>query len=161
MRTLLALVIAGIVLTGGPAFAGPRDPAPGVRAPGSGRLVAPADLHPARYRAFPSPGVPKSNLMVSYHMTSASSQARFASAVNLQCEPAGGAHPAAPAACVALQRAGANPGKLIPATTACVLIYAPVTAQIAGSWRGKPVKWSHRYGNTCEMRRATGVLFKF
>jgi hypothetical protein len=36
-----------------------------------------------------------------------------------------------------------------------------VTAEVSGVWRRMPVKWTHKYGNTCEMRRATGVLFEF
>jgi hypothetical protein len=43
----------------------------------------------------------------------------------------------------------------------CMMLYQPVTARIAGTWRGQRVKWSHQYGNGCEMTRATGVLFKF
>ena len=43
----------------------------------------------------------------------------------------------------------------------CMDLYAPVTAKISGTWRGGRVRWSHVYGNTCEMTRATGVLFKF
>jgi hypothetical protein len=41
------------------------------------------------------------------------------------------------------------------------MIYAPITAQISGTWRGKKITWSQRYGNPCEMTRATGVLFEF
>ncbi|MEV6300974.1 SSI family serine proteinase inhibitor [Actinoplanes sp. NPDC051861] len=84
-----------------------------------------------------------------------------AKAVKLTCDPAGGGHPQPAQACAALRRAKADPGKLKPGDSLCILLYKPVTARIAGKWRGKAVKWQHTYGNTCEMNRATGVLFDF
>ena len=56
---------------------------------------------------------------------------------------------------------GGDPSKINPTLNACVLVYAPVTAEVTGTWRGTPVAWKQRYGNTCEMRRATGALFQF
>ena len=41
------------------------------------------------------------------------------------------------------------------------LLYQPVTASVKGTWRGKAVKWQQTFGNSCEMTRATGVLFDF
>ena len=41
------------------------------------------------------------------------------------------------------------------------MIYQPVDAAITGNWRGRPVEWRHRFGNACEMRRATGAVFGF
>jgi hypothetical protein len=43
----------------------------------------------------------------------------------------------------------------------CMMLYAPVTARLDGTWRGCRVRWVHQYGYGCEMTRATGVLFKF
>jgi len=88
-------------------------------------------------------------------------EAGYAAAVKLTCMPAGGGHPEAAQACTTLRVAGVDPAKIKPARVMCMMLYAPVTAQITGVWRGAPVRWTHTYGNTCEMTRATGVLFKF
>ncbi|MEV4350714.1 SSI family serine proteinase inhibitor [Actinoplanes sp. NPDC049596] len=84
-----------------------------------------------------------------------------AMAVTLACEPSGGGHPKPEAACETLSAVGADPSKIEPKPTACVMIYAPVTAEVSGVWRRMPVKWTHKFGNMCELRRATGVLFEF
>ncbi|GAA2667623.1 MULTISPECIES: SSI family serine proteinase inhibitor [Actinoplanes] len=88
-------------------------------------------------------------------------EAGYATAVKLTCDPAGGAHPQPVQACAALTRTGANPARLKPADRYCFLLYKPITARLSGTWRGRTVKWTHTYGNSCEMNRATGVLFAF
>lgn len=88
-------------------------------------------------------------------------EAGFAAAVKLTCDPAGGGHPEAAQACATLRTAGADPEKIKPAPVMCMMIYSPITAEITGVWRGAPVRWTHTYGNKCEMLRATGVLFQF
>jgi hypothetical protein len=88
-------------------------------------------------------------------------EAGYATAVTLRCDPPGGAHPKPAAACRTLRTVGGHPARLKPARTLCTMIYAPITAQITGRWRGKKINWSETYGNTCEMTRATGVLFRF
>ncbi|MBM2615247.1 serine protease [Actinoplanes sp. LDG1-06] len=87
--------------------------------------------------------------------------AGFATAVELSCDPPGGGHPKPVEACATLARVDADPDRIKPATTACILLYKPVTAELSGVWQGRVVSWKHRYGNTCEMRRATGELFRF
>ncbi|MFF5082740.1 SSI family serine proteinase inhibitor [Actinoplanes sp. NPDC000266] len=111
---------------------------------------------PKPYGSPPRPQEPKVALKLQY-----TSESGFAMAVTLDCEPAGGGHPKPEAACETLSAVGADPGRIEPKTTACVMIYAPVTAEVTGVWRRMPVKWTHKFGNTCEMRRATGVLFEF
>ncbi|WP_433302626.1 SSI family serine proteinase inhibitor [Actinoplanes sp. CA-030573] len=101
-------------------------------------------------------GEPESKLTVSYM-----ADAGFASAVKLECGPAGGGHPRAAAACAELTAVGGDLDKIEPAHTACILIYQPVTAEVTGEWRGTTVQWKHRYGNSCEMRRALGALVAF
>ena len=88
-------------------------------------------------------------------------EAGYATAVTLRCHPSGGAHPQPRAACQTLRAVGGRPARIKPAHTMCTMIYAPITAQITGKWRGKKISWSKTYGNTCEMIRATGVLFRF
>jgi hypothetical protein len=87
--------------------------------------------------------------------------AGYAAAVMLRCDPAGGAHPKKVRACRSLAGVGGDPGRLKPAAIMCTMEYAPVTAQVTGTWRGRKVNWSHRFGNTCDMHRTTGVLTAF
>jgi subtilisin inhibitor-like len=98
-----------------------------------------------------SPAPAPSHLTLSY----------AAQTVRLECNPAAGNHPEAAQACAILRRTGADPAKIKPARVMCMMLWSPVTARIAGTWRGARVTWSHQYGNSCEMSRATGVLFKF
>jgi hypothetical protein len=88
-------------------------------------------------------------------------EAGYAAAVKLQCDPPAGAHPKAAEACTTLKKVGGRPDQLTPARTMCTMIYAPITAGITGTWRGKKIDWSRTYGNSCEMNRANGVLFLF
>jgi hypothetical protein len=88
-------------------------------------------------------------------------EAGYATAVTLRCDPPGGGHPKPSAACRTLRAVGGRPARLKPGRTMCAMIYAPITAQITGRWRGRTVDWSQTYGNSCEMTRATGVLFRF
>ncbi|WP_430779850.1 SSI family serine proteinase inhibitor [Actinoplanes sp. G11-F43] len=81
--------------------------------------------------------------------------------VRLTCGPVGGGHPKAGEACATLRGIGGNPAKLKGGDSLCVLLYRPVTARLKGTWRGKVVNWQRTYGNSCEMGRATGVLFQF
>lgn len=104
----------------------------------------------------PAHTTPQSHLTLTY-----TAQAGHAGAVTLTCNPTGGPHPEAGQACAILRSTGADPARIKPAQVMCMMLYAPVTARLTGTWRGTRVRWSHRYGNSCEMTRATGVLFKF
>ncbi|MFC4064202.1 SSI family serine proteinase inhibitor [Actinoplanes subglobosus] len=84
-----------------------------------------------------------------------------AKSVRLTCGPAGGDHPRAGQACATLRGAGGDPANLKGGDSLCILLYQPVTASMDGTWRGKLVKWRQTFGNSCEMTRATGVLFDF
>jgi hypothetical protein len=99
---------------------------------------------------------PKAKLTVGYM-----ADAGFADAVKLECDPAGGGHPQAARACAELAAVGGDLDQIEPARTACMLIYQPVTATVSGEWRGAKIEWRHRYGNSCEMKRALGVLVAF
>jgi hypothetical protein len=104
--------------------------------------------------AAAAPG--RTELTVSYL-----ADAGYAAAVKLRCDPAGGAHPKKAQACRSLARVGGNPARLRPAARMCTMEYAPVTAQVKGTWQGRKVNWSHKFGNTCDMHRTTGVLTAF
>jgi hypothetical protein len=88
-------------------------------------------------------------------------EAGYARAVLLRCSPPGGGHPKAAQACAALKAAGGRPAALEPAEVVCTLQYTPVTATVAGAWKGRKVTWSRTFGNECELTRATGVVFRF
>jgi hypothetical protein len=103
----------------------------------------------------------QSHLTQSHLTLTYMAEAGYADAVKLTCDPTGGPHPEAGQACAILRSTGADPAKIKPAHVMCMMLWQPVTAQLAGTWRGAKVKWSHQYGNSCEMTRATGVLFKF
>lgn len=151
------LVVAGLVgaavLVGaaGPAVAETGGPVvSGVRTrPTSG----PGMLAATRLPAAP---LKRTALTLSYM-----ADAGYAAAIKLGCDPAAGPHPEKKQACAVLKRVGGRPDHLTPARTMCMMIYAPVRADISGTWKGRPVKWSKTYGNRCEMNRATGVLFQF
>jgi subtilisin inhibitor-like len=101
--------------------------------------------------------LPKTELTLAYM-----ADAGYATAVVLKCTPKpGGSHPKAAEACKILKHVGGQPARLIPGRSMCMMVYAPITAEITGRWQGKKMKWSKKYGNTCEMTRATGVLFTF
>ncbi|MFF6882874.1 SSI family serine proteinase inhibitor [Streptomyces sp. NPDC012421] len=79
--------------------------------------------------------------------------------VTLLCDPAGGDHPRAEAACADLD---ARQGRVErDSDTACVLLYDPVEVRAEGVWRGRPVSFSRQYGNTCELNARTGAVFAF
>ena len=108
--------------------------------------------------AAPAPGAAsrRTELTLSY-----AADAGYATAVVLRCDPPGGGHPRAARACRVLAKAGGSPSNIRPARRMCLMIYAPITAHVTGVWRGVRVRWSRRFGNACEMTRATGVLFDF
>ena len=122
-------------------------------------LAAGAVLGTPGPAAAMGPGVaprPKTDLVLSYM-----ADAGYAAAVTLTCDPAGGAHPKPAKACAALTKAGGDPGRLKPAATLCTLEYAPITAQVTGTWRGARVNWTKTFPNGCDLTRATGVVFRF
>jgi hypothetical protein len=107
--------------------------------------------------ALPAPGYgPEARLTVSY-----TAEAGYAAAVKLECDPVGGGHPQAVRVCAELDAVAGDPERLPLGTGACVALYAPVEAELTGTWHGTTIAWRQRYGNSCEMRRATGGLFDF
>ncbi len=99
---------------------------------------------------------PTTDLVLSY-----TADAGYAAAVTLTCDPAGGAHPKPVKACATLKKVAGDPGRLKPAPAMCTMEYAPITAEITGTFKGRTVHWSKTFGNPCDLARATGVLFAF
>jgi hypothetical protein len=80
--------------------------------------------------------------------------------LTLTCDPDGGNHPNADAACAEIEAAGGDlaalpgePGVL------CTYIYDPVTVTATGTWRGQEVNYQQTFPNTCELIRETGSVF--
>jgi hypothetical protein len=102
---------------------------------------------------------PKSELELSYETVTG--QIGYAAAVVLTCHPAGGAHPKPAKACAALAKVNGKPGRIKAKPAMCTLEYAPITAAVAGRWKGRTVSWKKTYPNHCDMVRSTGALFTF
>ena len=81
--------------------------------------------------------------------------------VTLTCSPAGGTHKRAKTACAALNAAKGDPAAITNDGSMCMMIYDPVTVTANGRWKGKPLKFTHTYGNACELHAATGAVFAF
>jgi hypothetical protein len=86
-----------------------------------------------------------------------------AKTVGLECEPAGGEHPAAKDACRELLLAQGDFAALAShqELANCTMEYMPVIAVAEGTWRGQPVSWQREFSNRCTLRSATGVVFEF
>ncbi|GGU79712.1 SSI family serine proteinase inhibitor [Lentzea flava] len=83
-----------------------------------------------------------------------------ATAYSLTCNPDGGDHPAADAACAEIEAARGDftalpgePGML------CTYLYDPVTVSATGRWMGQEVNYQETFPNTCELIRETGSVF--
>jgi hypothetical protein len=109
----------------------------------------------------PPPGaetIPSSTLV----LTTADADGGQAKTVNLHCEPAGGTHPHAQAACDELVRADGNAQDVEDLQdVACTFDYRPVHVTVTGTWRGVQRTFDHTYPNACAMRVDTGTVFQF
>ncbi|NHD18663.1 MULTISPECIES: SSI family serine proteinase inhibitor [unclassified Actinopolyspora] len=81
----------------------------------------------------------------------------------LHCDPAGGTHPEAAAACEQLDAVQGRLGSLRAGKEKpmCPLVYRPVTVKATGTWKNSPVQYSQKYSNSCEMKAYTGAVFNF
>ncbi|MFB9905276.1 SSI family serine proteinase inhibitor [Allokutzneria oryzae] len=80
----------------------------------------------------------------------------------LTCQPHGGNHPLAEAACKDLEQAHGNFAKLPGAADkACTMEYNPVDGTARGTWRGTPVEFTKHFGNPCVVNAETGPVFRF
>ncbi|MDT0327196.1 SSI family serine proteinase inhibitor [Nocardiopsis lambiniae] len=77
------------------------------------------------------------------------------SVVTLNCDPAGGTHPEAEAACAAIAEAGSIK-EITPTEGFCTMEYRPVTVTAGGA-----ENFERTYGNRCELSLAKGVVFAF
>jgi hypothetical protein len=85
-----------------------------------------------------------------------------ASVATLRCDPPGGSHSNAAAACDALAAAGGDFNKLTGRPgTVCPDLFDPVTARARGEYRGAPVDFERTYPNRCDLDRQTAPVFQF
>ncbi|MCO1580795.1 SSI family serine proteinase inhibitor [Crossiella sp. SN42] len=79
----------------------------------------------------------------------------------LTCQPPGGDHPRAAAACADLTRANGDLARLPgdPAHPGCPRDYRPVTVTARGHWQGRPVRFQRTYPNQCVLTASTGPVF--
>ncbi|WP_086826045.1 SSI family serine proteinase inhibitor [Allokutzneria sp. NRRL B-24872] len=82
--------------------------------------------------------------------------------VTLRCDPTGGNHPLAAAACSQLAKVAGNFTRLnaVPVPR-CTKEYAPRTVRATGFWRGQAVSHRASYANSCLALAATGSVFRF
>jgi hypothetical protein len=80
----------------------------------------------------------------------------------LTCDPVGGDHPEAEAACRALDRSGANALPPVPRGRLCTQVFeGPEVAAVSGTWKGQRVDSRFNLRNGCEVGRwkaLTGLL---
>lgn len=112
--------------------------------------------------AASAPGIgPATDLALALHEGETTSGAVLAE-VTLLCDPAGGTHPRASAACDSLSKVDGNFAELPPVVGAvCLNIYDPVTAVANGAYRGRPVEFVRTYSNRCDAGSSTDNVFKF
>ena len=81
----------------------------------------------------------------------------------LSCDPAGGTHPRADAACASLRDAGGDFHRLSQnhAATPCPMVLKPVVATAHGNWQGKPVHFRQEFGNECVAAAKLGAVYDF
>ncbi|MFF8033674.1 MULTISPECIES: SSI family serine proteinase inhibitor [unclassified Streptomyces] len=76
----------------------------------------------------------------------------------LHCDPPGG-HRHAADACAELAAADGRIEAIPAKDVICPMVYAPVTAQARGTWRGRPVEYTETFPNSCMLAARTGSVF--
>ena len=72
----------------------------------------------------------------------------------LSCDPPGGTHPQAAAACTALEKSGEAALPPVPKDRMCTQQFGgPEKAVVTGTWRGTPVSATFSKTNGCEIAR--------
>jgi hypothetical protein len=144
MLTLTYAVLALIVLGCAAQTAGPSSPI-------SGSSTMP--VSPSSSAGEPSPAAPgqpgDTNLTIVIDDGSGST-----TTWRLTCDPAGGTHPDAKAACHALEANGAAALPPVPKDKACTQIYGgPETATVTGTWKGQQVMSRFARNDGCQISR--------
>lgn len=91
-------------------------------------------------------------------LTTGNAQSSDTRGTLLMCNPSQG-HRSAATACAELEAVDGDIDRMTQKDTFCPMIYAPVSARASGQWNGRPVEYQRQFGNACEMRAWTGVVF--
>ncbi|MFF4219641.1 SSI family serine proteinase inhibitor [Streptomyces nondiastaticus] len=94
-------------------------------------------------------------------LTVSGAQNTWIRGVQLSCPDADGHHSHAAEACMALNKAKGDPGRVPGAAHRCTRQYDPVTATAEGEWNGRPLVWHKTFPNACALDAATGPVFRF
>jgi hypothetical protein len=98
----------------------------------------------------------------SFSLAIASPDGRRLAEATLTCNPTGGTHPNAGAACEQLSRVAGRIEDIPPKDGICTEIFQPVVLSAEGTWDGEPRSFSREFGNRCQGVLATGgVVFEF
>ncbi|MEV6602461.1 SSI family serine proteinase inhibitor [Actinoplanes sp. NPDC051346] len=111
--------------------------------------------------AAAAPAPPPSNSSLVLAVVPATQSALPPRITSLECGPAGGAHPAAAAACADLRAVDGDLSALNDSGGICTKEYQPVTAFAVGTWQGEPVAYRATFSNHCILLNATGDVFNF
>lgn len=104
-----------------------------------------------------APSAPAASVARDSLTLSLSSQRIGTRTVTLTCEPTGGTHPAAAAACADLIAANGDISRIPPFRGGgCGGDYDPADASAVGYWRGLPVAYANRFSNPCVAMVVTG-----
>lgn len=117
--------------------------------------MAPLPFFAAIAALIPSFAAPESNFVLSVQ------RGEWVQFSNLTCEPAGGLHPRAQDACLALSDVDGQIGGLSTGEALCTLEYDPVRVTASGTWRGETRAFEAVFPNPCVMRAETGPVFDF
>lgn len=105
---------------------------------------------------------PLTSLLITKSPGIATSRTVAVTQVTLECEPTGGTHPTAQAACDALIAVNGDFAKLPPVRGVfCVTVWDPVTVRVTGVWRQKPVTFTRTYSNDCDAAVSSDNVFRF
>jgi hypothetical protein len=115
--------------------------------------MAPLPLFAAIAALIPAFATPESSFVLSVQRGDAVQLS------NLTCEPAGGLHPRADEACLALSDVEGKIEGLSTGQALCTLEYDPVVVKASGTWRGETRAFEAEYANPCVMLAETGPVF--
>lgn len=123
-----------------------------------GVLTATAALGAATILAAPAASAQTGSLILSISPLSGGTAKR----VTLTCDPVGGTHPDAAAACKDLTAAGGSIPNIPPALEACLDYWMPVIASASGTWDGRSVSYARQFTNAgCANVLTGGHVFHF
>lgn len=82
--------------------------------------------------------------------------------VTLTCDPDGGTHPDAVAACDIVRQVGVGlPDMNLNPDVACTMQWDPITVSVDGHYHEALVQFTKTYGNACQLAAQTGAFYAF